>query len=364
MIKKIFLLPLLLLLFSLNNGYSLNLVETKLNQIVGVQIFNFDKKYRGNLDEYFLSLKRANINTVFVRVFQNDADRIHFGAHSFCKSGVYYQTDVACTVFDLLNDIIPYAKKYDIDIFAWMATRSLSFLKERYGFEIENRGGNIQDGYGVNIFQSDVRKDLIKLFVDLSKYDIDGILIQDDFILRMNEGLSELSKNRYFVDYGRFPTESDQHWHKWKMESLSSFLEEIRYEVKKVNPKIKFAVNIYYETPLFEEHGLKWYAQSIDRYKELGFSYFAVMAYHRQIMDELNIDFLSSLRYLNNMSRRLNKKLKCENVLMKIQIRDFNSKDTLDNDEIDLVCNLIKNYKFGIVYVPFEGLSDLKYQCF
>lgn len=363
MIKKLF--PFILILLCFNNGYSLNLVETNLKHIIGVQIFNFDKKYRYDLDQYFSSLKKAGINTVFVRVFQNNTDRIHFDAHSFCKSGVYYHTDVSCTVFDLLDYIIPYAKKYDIDVFAWMATRSLSFLKERYGFETEERDGNIQYGYGVNIFQSDVQKDLVDLFVDLSKYDIDGILIQDDFILRMGEGISELSKERYYVDYGKLPLKNDIDWYIWKMESLSSFLEKIKYEVKKVNPKIKIAVNIYYETPLFEESGLKWYAQSIDRYKKLDFPYFAVMAYHRQIMDELNINFMGVLTYINNMSISLHRKLESQNILMKIQIREFNkSRNKLDDTEVKSVCNLISNYGFGIIYVPFEELSDLKYQCF
>lgn len=43
-------------------------------------------------------------------------------------------------------------------------------------------------GYGANIFKKDVRDTLLNLFEDLAKYDIDGILFQDDFIIKYTEG--------------------------------------------------------------------------------------------------------------------------------------------------------------------------------
>jgi len=346
-------------------AHAITIVESFYYKINGVQIFNFDKEYRYNLDNYFSSLKSSNVNTIFVRVFQNSTDRVHFDEQNKCASGVYFKSKIACNVFDLLDLIIPYAKKYDIKVFAWMATRSLSFLKETHKLELEFRNGNIQSGYGVNIFDKDARNSLIELFRELAMYDIDGILIQDDFILRMNEGLSDLSKTRYYVDYGKLPDNKDDDWFKWKLSNLSGFLDKLRYETKKINPKIKFAVNIYYETPVYPEKGLKWYAQSIEQYKKLDFSYFAVMAYHEQIMGELKINFQDTLSYLNVMLNKMSKLLLPENIVVKIQVREFNNEKTkISKYRIDKVCELIKNYNAGIVLVPFENLSDLKNNCF
>ncbi|UOD34177.1 family 10 glycosylhydrolase [Deferribacteraceae bacterium V6Fe1] len=344
---------------------AITLVDSSYYKVNGVQIFNFEKEYKYNLDNYFKSLKSSNVNTIFVRVFQNATDRIHFDESNKCTSGVYFKSEIACTVFDLLDLIIPYARKHDIKVFAWMATRSLSFLKDTHKLELEFRDGNIQNGYGINIFDKNARNSLIELFKELAMYDIDGILIQDDFILRMNEGLSDLSKSRYYVDYGKLPDNKDDDWYKWKLLNLSGFLDELRYETKKINPKIRFAVNIYYETPVYPEKGLKWYAQSLEQYKKLGFSYFAVMAYHEQIMDELKINFQNTLSYLNTMLNKMSKLLYPENILVKVQVREFNNEKTkIPKYKIDKVCELIKNYNAGIVLVPFENLSDLNNNCF
>jgi len=343
---------------------AITLVDSSYYKVNGVQIFNFKKEYRYNLDSYFKSLKSSNVNTVFVRVFQNATDRVHFDEPNKCVSGVYFKSANACTVFDLLDLIIPYAKKYDIKVFAWMATRSLSFLKDTHNLELEFRDNKIQTGYGINIFDKGARNSLIGLFRELAMYDIDGILIQDDFILRMNEGLSDLSKSRYYVDYGKLPDNKDTDWYKWKLLNLSGFLDELRYETKKINPKIKFAVNIYYETPVYPEKGIKWYAQSLEQYKKLGFSYFALMAYHEQIMDELKINFQDTLSYLNRMLNKMSKFLYHENIIVKIQVRKFNNEKTkISIYEINKVCELIKNYNVGIVLVPFEDLSDLNNNC-
>lgn len=344
---------------------AITLVDPSYYKVNGVQIFNFKKEYKNNLDHYFRSLKNSNVNTIFIRVFQNATDRVHFGEPNKCISGVYFKSEIACSVFDLLDLIIPYAKKYDIKVFAWMATRSLSFLKESYRNEEELRDGNIQKGYGINIFDKGARSALIQLFKELAVYDIDGILIQDDFILRMNEGLSDLSKSRYYIDYGKLPDKNDFDWYKWKMLNLSEFLDDLRYEAKKINPKIKFAVNIYYETPVYPEKGIKWYAQSLEQYKKLGFSYFAVMAYHEQIIDELKINFHDTLSYLNMMLNKMLKLLHPENILVKIQVREFNNEKTeISKYRINKICELIKNYNTGIVLVPFEDLSDLNNNCF
>ncbi|MDK2792810.1 MAG: poly-beta,6-N-acetyl-D-glucosamine N-deacetylase [Deferribacteres bacterium] len=346
-------------------SFAITIIDNTVYKINGVQIFNFDKKYRYQLDDYFKTLKSHNVNAVFLRVFQNNSDRVHFNEVSNCDSGVYFKSEVTCTVFDLLDLIIPYAKKYDIKVFAWMATRSLSFLKEKYGYEIEIRDKKMQNGYGVNIFKKGARDSLITLFKELASYDIDGILIQDDFILRMGEGISGLSSYRYSVDYGKLPSVDDYDWFKWKVKNLSDFLNELRYETRKVNPKIKFAVNIYYETPLDASKGLKWYSQTIERYKELGFSYFAVMGYHEQIMNELNLNFNESLEVLNKMLNNLLSSVSADNILMKIQVRKFNSdKSLINSKEVNSICTLIKNYKTGIVLVPFESLSDLNNTCF
>jgi hypothetical protein len=89
------------------------------------------------------------------------------------------------------------------------------------------------------------------------------------------------------------------------------------------------------------------------------------MAYHEQIMGELKINFQDTLSYLNEMLNKMSKMLLPENIVVKIQVREFNNEKTkISKYRIDKVCELIKNYNAGIVLVPFENLSDLKNNCF
>lgn len=342
---------------------AITLVDPNYETIRGVQIFNLDKKYLLHMDDYFETLSKNNVNTVFIRVFQNSEDRVHLGLPNRCGSGVYFNTDVACTVFDIIDFVTPYAKKYHIKVYAWMATRSLSFLKSKGLMEKQLNNNYISDGYGVDIFHPEVRNTLLKIFRDLAKTDIDGILIQDDFILKYNEGFGENSLMRYMVDYGKKPDIYDGDWYLWKMKSLSSFLNEIRYEVKKFNPRIKFAVNIYYETPSFPEKGVKWYAQTLENYYSEGFEYFATMAYHEQIMDELKIPFLKVVNYISAMLNDAVKKIPPERILTKIQIRKFTKeKEPVELYRVKKLCSLAKSFKTGVILVPFEDLADLN--CF
>ncbi len=372
-------LLLILLFFAVKvQAGSITLLENDVKQLKAVQIFNLNPRYKNNLREYFEVLKENGINAVFFRVFQNDMDRLHFGVYSDCRSGVYFDTEDACVVQDLLGRVISEARKYDIDVFAWMATRSLSFLKDKYGFSVAYEGGRYVNGYGVNIFHMDVRNHIIRLFKDLAEYDIDGILIQDDFILRYNEGFSKEALHRYKVDTGEKPdpyklfvnnrNNSDyKRWNRWKTEQLSDFLNELRYEVKRINPGVKFAVNIYYETPSYPSNGMSWYSQSIKRYKKLGFSYYAYMAYHEQISRETGKSFFETLEYINkSINSFLKYGLEEKQIIVKIQVRSFfNNRDRLPEKEINVICNLINNYKnLSYALVPFERISDIPKVCF
>ncbi len=157
--------------------------------INGAQVFVLDEKYKGNLDLFFKEVKSKGINTVFFRVFHNSKDRSHLNMPVTCESGVYFETKYACSINTLLKDMVNYAHKNNIKLYAWMATRSLSFLKtaDNMSMSLSAEGSDVT-GYGANIFKKEVRDTLLNLFEDLAKYDIDGILFQDDFIIKYTEG--------------------------------------------------------------------------------------------------------------------------------------------------------------------------------
>lgn len=378
---KLAILTFILLLFFQVQSHAIQIVEQNYPQIAGVQIFNLAPVYRYDLDRYMQSLKANGVNTVLVRVFQNYGDRFHFGVRSKCKTGVYFQTGQACMLNNVLKDMVAAARRNDMKIYAWMATRSLSFLKDQYGYEKKFlRKPTDKKTYAASIFNLDVRNKLIALFKDLAEYDIDGILIQDDYILKYNEGASKQARKRFYVDNGeqvytqKLFTKTGykpfyNEWNQWKMKQLSALLNEIKTEVKMINPQIKFAVNIYYETPVYPDRGLSWYSQSIPAYVDYGFEYLAFMGYHEQIAEEMHISKYAAMKYVNESILRM-KDVTHNNsrIMVKIQARSFKkgmNRAYLPSDELKQLCGIVKRYKdISYVIVPFEHLDDLKNPCF
>jgi len=357
-------------------------------RINGVQVFVLNKSYDGDMNAFFSGLKAKGYDTVFLRVFHNGSDRHHFAdENKDCKSGVYFKTDRACVVRDVLGEAVVSARKNGMRIYAWMATRSLTFLKTPEHMEKVFAKDGTADGYGASIFDSEVRTAMKELFADLGKYDIDGILFQDDFIMRYSEGASgaavamyedetgnKLAYDTLFSCNGSYKVtrvsnacgETFLPWIRWKNAKLMDFYGELKSAARAVNPDIKFAANVYYETPIDKAKGLAWYSQSIQSMLAAGFDYLAVMGYHDQIASEMRKDTDEAVDVLYEMAENLVAATDDENrIILKLQITSFDKKRTVDDSQLDLLCRMTADYP-GIsrVLVPVNSLSDIKDICF
>ena len=357
-------------------------------KINGVQVFVLDKAYDGNLDVFFSGLKAKGYDTVFLRVFHNGSDRYHFNdENTDCKSGVYFKTDKACVVRDVLGEAVVSARRNGLKIYAWMATRSLTFLKTSEHMEKTFAVDSVVDGYGTSIFDSVVRETLKGLFADLAKYDIDGVLFQDDFIMRYSEGASDEAVKMYESETGNkltydtlFGCQNDYKitkvsgacaetflpWVRWKNGKLMDFFGELRDSAKAVDPDIKFAANVYYETPIDRAKGLSWYSQSIQSMLAAGFDYLAVMGYHDQIAAEMRKDTDEAVDVLYEMAENLVAATDDESrIILKLQITSFDKTRKVDEGQIKMLCRMTSDYpSISRVLVPVNSLEDVKDICF
>ncbi|MGE4268267.1 MAG: poly-beta-1,6-N-acetyl-D-glucosamine N-deacetylase PgaB [Deferribacterales bacterium] len=357
-------------------------------KINGVQVFVLNKDYDGDLDAFFGGLKAKGYDTVFLRVFHNGADRYHFNDENHdCKSGVYFKTDKACVVRDVLGEAVASAGKNGLKIYAWMATRSLTFLKTPEQMEKNFAPEGTADGYGASVFDSGVRETLKGLFADLAKYDIDGVLFQDDFIMRYSEGASDEAVTMYESETGNklaydtlFGCKNDYKitkvsgacaetflpWVRWKNGKLMDFFGELRDSAKAVNPDIKFAANVYYETPIDRAKGLAWYSQSVQSMLAAGFDYLAVMGYHDQIAVEMRKDTDEAVEVLYEMAENLVAATDDESrIILKLQITSFDKMRKVDDGQIDMLCRMTSDYPaISRVLVPVNSLEDIKDICF
>src|SRR3990170_3886701 len=238
-------------------------------------------------------------------------------------------------------------------------------------------------------FNKDAVEHLERLFNDLAIYPLDGILFQDDLVLRHNEGfgpyaqllferdnskrlvpdelyrnVSENSRGGYSVDY----TDEFWRWAAWKNKRLLDIADRLRIVVKKKSPDVKFAINLMYESISNPPYAMAWLSQSLDEAVKQGFDYYAIMAYHQQMQNELNKGPYEIQSLIQKMTKEAVRLVgDPQKVIMKFQIIDWNTSQPLpDQEVIGLLSNVkeVNNVSLAVVpyrkNFPFEELGGQK----
>ncbi len=356
----------------------------------GAQVFVMDGAYKNDIGAFFRQAKAKGVDTVFFRVFHNAGDRPHFGIAPACPSGVYFKTDVLCTVNDALGPVAEAARRSGVKIYAWMATRSLTQLKSEDNMsEAFSPDGSVTLGYGANVFRPEVRSALIRLFKDLAAYDIDGILFQDDFIIKYTEGADAEAKALFLAETGikaapetffrgvkeyngkkTFTGLKDEFyiWAGWKALHMAKFFSALKEAARSVNPELAFAANIYYETPVYPEQGLAWYSQSIQALMAAGADYLAVMGYHEQIEAELGGGPEKTAAFIGDIAKAAAAAAEGEpaRVIMKLQTASFlKGGRALPESEFGRVCSEVRKTEgVSIAVVPVFSSENIYGSCF
>jgi biofilm PGA synthesis lipoprotein PgaB len=354
------------------------------NRIQASQIFYTPSKNYEELEEEFRKMKLQGINTVILRVFGNKGDRIHGIANPKSDSGVYYFTTHAPVIDDILGKVTQIAHSHGIKIFAWMTTR-----RAIYGVsdDMLDKEFSLSQGEEVSIpkldlFNSKSVRHLENLYSDLAKYPIDGVLFQDDFIIKQMEGLGTSAKLEFLLDFkklldpksmyseltlkpdGRVEriqyTDEFWEWSKWKNEKLHEVARKLIHVLKTKNPDIKTSLNVTYEIFRKPENALAWQSHDTQLTKE--FDYVAVMAYQRQMADELGIDKSEVIKLIEEVSKRSIREIgDPKKVIMKIQTLNWENREPVPKEEITDTYQAINSVsrEVGIAFVPWEGEIDI-----
>ena len=150
-------------------------------------------------------LKDAGVTTVFVRVFQNRGDRpLFYGGRPTAAVGVYFPTAAAPVVADNLAVVSAACRRLGLSVYAWMTTRACDWLLEERpdlaDLRYDSAAGKVLPAGRLNIFHPVVRRRLTAVFRDLARADIDGVLFQDDLVLKAGEGFSPEAIEAYLED--------------------------------------------------------------------------------------------------------------------------------------------------------------------
>jgi biofilm PGA synthesis lipoprotein PgaB len=358
----------------------------KVKRRVCAQISYLDGKNFVEVEKRIKELKDAGVDTLIFRVFQNKGDRMYKFVKARQEEGVFFKTEHALVIDDILGKIVEIVHRNGLELFAWMTTRhatygvekQTSYLSRIYNFETKK----MEIGRGFNLFHPDVLSRLEGIFLDLGRYPIDGILFQDDLILRHNEDFSVEANKAFLKDFGYSPhpdvfyidpykSESGKYyvkgytdqfwtWAKWKNRHLMEVARRLVGAAKESNPKLQFAINLYFEAVLNDSNGVAWFSQTLPEALEKGFDYYAIMAYHRQAMKGRNIGLKESIDLMAEAAQKAVKSVGDPfRVLMKIWILDWKSNEAVGYElapqkEIEEILERVLDQgEVSLAFVPY-----------
>jgi uncharacterized lipoprotein YddW (UPF0748 family) len=359
----------------------LSTFSKKVKRRICAQVFDFDVKNLEELEKKVKELKNAGVDTLIIRVFQNKGNRIYKFVTPRHEEGVYFKTEYAPVVDEILGKLAEITHRNGLDIFAWMTTRyanygldgNSEYRCKSYNFETRR----LEEGRGFNLFHPDVLKRLEGLYRDLGRQPIDGILFQDDLILKHNEDFSTDANKAFLKEFGYSPhpdlfyidpypsgsgkyyvkayTDRFWSWANWKNRWLMKVAQQLMTAARESNPNLKFGINLYYENALNTSNSVAWFSQTLHEALEKNFDYYALMAYHRQTMKELNMEEKKAIDLMAEVAQKAVKEVgDPSKVMMKLQIYDWKNQEVIPKKEAEEVLTKILNQgQVSLAFVPY-----------
>jgi hypothetical protein len=358
----------------------------KVKRRICAQVSFLDGRNLKEVEKRIKELKNAGVDTLILRVFQNKGDRMYKFVTPLHEEGVYFKTEHALVIDDILGKIAEIVHQNGLELFAWMTTRYATYGIEghpeyrckSYNFETKK----MEIARGLNLFHPDILKRLEGLFRDLARYPIDGILFQDDLILRHNEDLSLEANKAFLKEYGYSPhpdlfyidpykTESGKYfikaysdrfwtWANWKNRWLMNVAKRLMASARESNPNLQFAINLYFESVLNHPNGVAWFSQTLSEALEQDFDYYAIMAYHRQAMKNRNIETKEAIDLMAEVAQKAVKSVgDPSKVLMKVWILDWKTNEAVGYElaplkEVEEILNGILGHgEVSLAFVPY-----------
>jgi biofilm PGA synthesis lipoprotein PgaB len=359
----------------------------KAKRRICAQMFDLDFATLDEVEKEVKVLKEAGVDTLILRVFQNKGGRPFQFVRPRHEEGVYFETLRAPVVDDVLGKMAEIVHRNGLDLFAWITTRYANYGFEEpseyrcksYNFETKK----IEVARGFNLYHPGVLKRLEGLFRDLARYPIDGILFQDDLVLKHNEDFSAEANQIFLREFGYSPhpslfyvepyksdngkyyvkgyTHQFWSWASWKNRWLMNVAQRLMGAAREYNPNLKFGINLYCETVVNSSNALAWFSQSFSEALGKNFDYYALMAYHRQAMKESNMEERKAIGLMAEVAGNAVKWVgDPAQVLMKIQIFDWKSSEILPRKEVeDVVTGILNHGEVSLAFIPYMNQFPL-----
>jgi hypothetical protein len=284
-------------------------------------------------------LQAAGFSKVILRVFSDDEK----------KGGLYFSSGLFPVVRPALDLWTREFSKTTVPLWAWMGTRKFAWLNDAGLLDREWTPTGARLIPKLDLFNPESLELIVRLFSQLARQQVRGILIQDDLTLLRGEGFSNWGKASFSrasglaADPQRMLRRGSAHnfaWEDLKARRVAETLGKIVAACREANSAIQIGLNVHYEAPLQAAQARSWYAFDAQAVNAAGVDLFYLMAYHRQMKSEMKLSEEASRSYFH---ATLEEALKIwgAKLAVKIQVRDWQNSELIPLEELKTYYDLI-----------------------
>jgi len=284
-------------------------------------------------------LQAGGFSKAILRVFSDDEK----------NGGLYFNNELFPVVRPALDQWTREFSKTTFPLWAWMGTRKFAWVNDTGLLDREWSAGTPRLIPKLDLFNPQALTIVLRLFSQLARQPIQGILIQDDLTLLGGEGFSNWGKASFgrasglAVDPRRMQARGSAHnraWEDIKVKRVGFALGEIVAACREASSAIEIGLNVHYEAPLRPAQARSWYAFDSQAANASGVDLFYLMAYHRQMKAEMKLNEGDNRIYFRLMLEAA-LKLWGPRLTVKMQIRDWQNSDLIPLEELKTYYELI-----------------------
>ncbi|MBL0691429.1 MAG: family 10 glycosylhydrolase [SAR324 cluster bacterium] len=166
---------------------------------IEISELNFDSWI--DFREHLGQLKQYNLKRVIFTPFQNPPHNLVPFTHSNSGGGTLFASQHINSVNNTFKTFVSIVKDVGLSLYIKLPMRDHSWLNFSYSELMDQTWDPIRKktnyNLKLNLLHDNSLEYLLSLVGEIAKYDIDGIIIDDDYVFSINEGLSDINLIAY-----------------------------------------------------------------------------------------------------------------------------------------------------------------------
>ncbi len=222
-------------------------------------------------------LSRNGINTLIIQV-SRPPDPL---------PGVFFKTDQAPVIQDLLGPALALANNYKMRVFASIQLREMDWLKDAKWMDLkfDPATRRFKTSRRLNLWNPAVQDYLLALYLDLAAYSLDGLIIEEPVGYSETEGFNETALKQFNKDFGLSLTPSELYgngpltpafwrWTGWKNRQVMAMLGHLVHELHVRRPQLHIGLSMPKEAVELPKEALVEYGQDLLEASQAEFDFF------------------------------------------------------------------------------------------